>query len=140
MKLSGLTRNRLILAVISNFLEEVAIVVLWRWVLPEFGVNIPLPWLIIIMAAWLTFSVSLFVYVTRVLRTQTVVGLPTMVGSKGKAAGRLAPEGQVRIRGELWSAVSVAGEVKQGADVVVVDEEGLVLKVKPAAYEAPKTG
>ena len=125
-----MTTARLILAIVSTSLEEVAIVVIWRWLLPEFGIRLTLPVLIGVMVAWAAFSVSLFVFTTRVLKKQAVVGLPTMVGSKGKVASILAPEGLVRIRGELWGATSAEGNLDTGEEIEVVGEDGLKLVVR----------
>ena len=125
-----LTTARLILAIVSTLLEEVAIVAIWRWLLPELDINLSLPVLIGIMAAWAAFSVTLFVFTTRTLKRQTVVGLPTMVGSRGKAASLLNPEGFVRIRGELWGSTSVEGNIGKGEEVEVVGENGLKLVVR----------
>ncbi len=125
-----LTTARLILAIVSTSVEEVAIVAIWRWLLPEFGIELPLSVLIGVMAAWVAFSVSLFVFTTRVLKRQTVVGLPTMIRSKGKVASPLAPEGFVRIKGELWGATSGEGNVDTGEEIEVVGEDGLKLVVR----------
>jgi membrane-bound ClpP family serine protease len=127
---SRLTTARLVIAIVSTSLEEAAIWVIWRWLLPEFGVNLPVAVLISIMIAWGAFSVWLFVFTTRVLRKQAEVGLPSMVGASGKAASRLSPEGLVRIRGELWGATSNEGVIDTGEEVVVVGERGLKLLVK----------
>ena len=125
-----MTTARLILAIVSTSLEEVAIVVIWRWLLPEFDINLSFSVLIGIMAAWAAFSVALFVFTTRTLKKQAVVGLPTMIGSKGRVASSLNPEGFVRIRGELWGATSTEGNVNIGEDVEVVGEDGLKLVVR----------
>jgi membrane-bound ClpP family serine protease len=132
-----MTTARLILAIVSTSLEEVAIVVIWRWLLPEFGINLSLSVLIGIMVAWAVFAVALFVFTTRVLKRQTVVGLPTMIGSKGKVASSLAPDGLVRIRGELWGATSAEGNVDKGEEVEVVGEDGLKLVVRKAGKNRP---
>ena len=121
---------RLIIAIVSTVLEQVAIVVIWRWLLPEFGIELSLVVLIVIMAAWVAFSVALFVFTTQTLKKQIVVGLPTMIGSKGKVASSIAPEGLVKIRGELWGATSVEGNVDKGREVEVVGEDGLKLVVR----------
>jgi membrane-bound ClpP family serine protease len=128
--MGSLTRARLVLAVISTSLEEVAIYVIWRWLLPEFDINLPFQVLIGVMAAWLVFGVWLFVFTTRALRKQVPVGLPSMVGTRGKVAGKLSPEGMVRIRGELWGATSDEGDIDIGEEVVVVSEDGLKLSVR----------
>jgi membrane-bound ClpP family serine protease len=127
---SRLTSTRLVLAIISTSLEETAIWVIWRWLLPEFGVNLPVGALVGIMIAWGIFSIWLFIFTTRVLKKQTQVGLPSLVGASGRAASRLSPEGMVRIRGELWGATSNEGDIETGEDVVVVGERGLKLLVK----------
>jgi membrane-bound ClpP family serine protease len=127
---SRLTSTRLVLAIISTSLEETAIWVIWRWLLPEFGVNLPVGALVGIMIAWGIFSIWLFIFTTRVLKKQTQVGLPSLVGASGRAASRLSPEGMVRIRGELWGATSNEGDIETGEEVVVVGERGLKLLVK----------
>ena len=125
-----MTTARLILAIVSTTLEEGAIVVIWRWLLPEFGIELSLAVLIGMMVAWAAFSVTLFVFTTRVLKRQTVVGLPTMIGGRGKVASSLVPEGLVRIKGELWGATSATGNINVGEEVEVVGEDGLKLVVR----------
>jgi membrane-bound ClpP family serine protease len=126
-----LTRARLVMAVISTSFEEGAIYVIWRWLLPEFGINLPYQVLIGIMVAWAGFGILLFIFTTRTLRKQVPVGLPSMVGTRGKVAGKLSPEGMVRIGGELWGAVSAEGDViDTGDEVVVISEDSLKLFVR----------
>jgi len=124
------TTARLILAIITTSLEEVAIVAIWRWLLPEFGIYLPVSVLIGVMVAWVAFAVTLFVFTTRTLKRQILVGLPTMIGSKGKVASPLVPEGLVKIRGELWGATSTAENIGKGEEVEVVGEDGLKLVVR----------
>ena len=133
-----MTTARLILAIVSTALEEVAIVAIWRWVLPEFGIELSRTVLIAIMVAWAMFAVALFVFTTRTLKKQTVVGLPTMVGSRGRVSSPLAPEGLVRIRGELWGATSAEGNINTGEDVEVVAEDGLKLMVRRSGAVKPR--
>jgi membrane-bound serine protease (ClpP class) len=132
-----MTTARLILAIISTLLEEVAIAVIWRWLLPEFGIELPLAVLVAVMVSWAAFCVALFVFTTRVLKKQALVGLPTMMGSRGRAASPLAPDGLVRIRGELWGATSAEGRVDTGEEVEVVGEEGLKLSVRKVGTKKP---
>ena len=127
---NGLTTARLVMAVVSTALEEVAIWVIWRWLLPELGVDLPVGALIGIMVAWAAFGTWLFIFTTRALRKQAVVGLPSMVGSAGRVTSRLSPEGLVRIKGELWKASSEGGDIEVGEEVVVVSEHGLKLIVR----------
>jgi len=125
-----MTAARLVLAIVSTSLEEVAIYAIWRWLLPEFEIELSVSVLIGVMVAWAVFAVTLFVFTTRTLKKQVVVGLPTMIGSRGKVASLLAPEGLVRIRGELWGATSAKGNVDTGEEVEVVGENGLKLVVR----------
>jgi membrane-bound serine protease (ClpP class) len=125
-----ITATRLVLAVISTGLEEVAIWAIWRWVLPDFGIRLPLLPLMVIMVAWAAFGTWLFILTTRTLKRQSQAGLPSMVGTRGVVASTLSPEGLVKIRGELWGAVSDGGKIYTGAEVVVVGENGLKLSVR----------
>ena len=125
-----MTTARLIVAIISTSLEEVAIVVIWRWGLPRLGIYVPVSVLIGVMVAWAIFAVTLFIFTTRTLKKQVVVGLPTMIGGRGRVASPLAPEGLVRIKGELWGATSDDGDIDTGEEVRVVGEDGLKLVVR----------
>ena len=127
-----LTLSRLVLAILSSSLEEVAIYVIWRWLLPEFGIELRPAVLIGVMIAWAAFSVWLFIFTTRALKKQVPVGLPSMVGAVGKVASRLAPEGLVRIKGELWRAVSDEGDIEVGEAISVIREDRLKLFVRRA--------
>jgi membrane-bound ClpP family serine protease len=52
----------------------------------------------------------------------------------GVAASELAPSGMVHVNGEDWSAVSDSGEtIEKGARILVIDVEGLTIKVFKAA-------
>ena len=122
--------GRLILGIISTMLEEAAIVAIVRWGLPQIDVHIPLPGLIALMVVWLAYSVFTYRMGTRALMTKQLVGLPDMIDSKGKVVSPLAPEGLVRIRGELWVAKSASGEMKSDGEVIVVGQDGLKLVVQ----------
>ena len=128
---------RLILAIVDTALEEVAIWVIWRWLLPEFGINLSLAVLIAVMAAWAVFSVALFMFITPILKKQAVIGLPGMIGSRGRVASSLVPQGLVRIKGELWGATSTEGNVDTGEEVEVVWENGLKLVVRKVDANKP---
>jgi len=125
-----LTAARLVLAVVSTGLEELAIWAIWQWLLPELGVNLPVAVLVVVMLGWAVFGVTNFIIISRVLRKQAVVGLPGMLGSRGRVASALIPEGLVRIKGELWTAIAEGGSITVGEEVIVIGEEGLRLKVR----------
>ena len=125
--------GRLILAIISTILEEVAIVVIVLWGLPQVEIQIPLWGMIIIMVAWAAYSILTYRLGTRALMSKQVAGLPDMIGTKGKIVSPLTPEGLVRIRGELWVAKSDGGEMKPGCEVTVVRQERLKLVVRASS-------
>ena len=133
-----MTTARLVLAIVSMVLEQGAIYVIWRWLLPQFGINLPLSVLIGVMVAWAVFGIWLFLFTTHTLRRQVPVGLPSMVGTKGKVASKLVPEGLVRIKGELWVATSSEGNIDAGEGIVVVGEDGLKLLVRRVDDSRPK--
>ena len=124
-----LTKARLLLAVITTTLEEIAIYAIWRWVLPGFDIILPVGALIGMMVGWGIFSVSLFVLTSNILKKQIPAGLPSMLGTRGRVTSPLSPEGMVRIKGELWAAKSKTGSINAGEDVEVVGEDGLKLVV-----------
>lgn len=132
-----MTKARLVLAFLSASLEEVAIFAIWRWLLPEFGIGLPVAFLIGLMAVWAVFSVTLFMVTSRILKKQVMVGLPTMVGSRGRVASSLVPEGLVKIKNELWGATSAEGNLDKGEEVEVVGENGLKLVVRKAGASKP---
>jgi len=133
-----MTTARLVLAIVSTTAVEAAYFAIWRWVLPEYDINIPLWVLISVMVAWTIFAVLDFWFVTHVLKKQAIVGLPTMLHSKGRVASPIAPEGFVRIKSELWRATSAEGDLKTGEEVTVVGEDGLQLVVRRADSDKAK--
>ena len=120
---------RLIFAIISTLLEEAAIVVIVLWGLPQIGIHIPLVGLVAMMAGWGAYSVIIYRISSQALKRKQMVGLPDMVGSKGKVVTPLAPEGLVRIGSELWVAKSTSGEMESGEEVIVVGQDSLKLVV-----------
>ena len=125
-----MTGVRLILAVLSTLLEEAALVALVLWGLPQLGIRIPLPGLIALMLGLGALAVFTFRLVSQALRRKPMVGLPNMIGSKAKVIRLLAPEGMVRIKGELWEAISISGEIDAGEEVTAVGQDGLKLIVR----------
>jgi len=121
---------RLILAIVSTTLEEAALVVIVIWGLPQIGIHIPLPGLIVLMLAWVGVSVFLYRMGSQALRRKPVAGLSDMIDSKGKVVRPLAPDGVIRIKGELWEAKSAGRRIKAGTEVTVIGQDGLKLVVR----------
>ena len=99
---------------------------------PSFSVN---PWLLGAV------SVVLFSLLAASLRTLAVARKADdyvspssdLVGKAGKVTAPLEPQGSVRVNGESWTAVSFSGRpIPEGAEIVVMEVEGLTLKVSEA--------
>ena len=136
--------GRLIVAIVSTSMEETALVVIVFWGLPWLDIHLPLggsiALLIPLMAAWGTYTVITYWMGSRVLREKPVVGLPDMVGSRGKVVSRLAPDGLVKIRGELWVARPASGVVNLGREVIVMEQERLKLVVRESDTTGTQEG
>ena len=126
---------RLIMAIISTTLEEAALVIIVLMGLPRLGIDVPLPVLVILMALWLVVSTLIYQAGSRALMRKQLVGLPDMIGSKGRVVSPLAPEGLVNIKGELWVAKSASGEMESGRKVVVVEQDSLKLVVRESSTD-----
>lgn len=77
--------------------------------------------------------------VIRAHRRKAQTGKEEMIGLSGEVVEPLAPEGMVRIRGELWKAKSKDGTtINIGEKVKVVEMEGLKLIVVREKEKYPK--
>ncbi len=121
--------GRLVIAVVTTVLEEVIIVAIVLWGLPELGIHIPLGGLIAITVIWAANAVIFYQIGSRALRRRPVSGLGNVVGDKGKVISTLAPDGVVRIGSELWEGKSASGQVDVGEEVTVLEQDGLKLIV-----------
>jgi len=121
---------RLIFAIVSTLLEEAALVALVLWGLPRLGIHLPPAGLIALMSALVAYAVITYRLGSKALGKKPVVGLPDMVGSRGKVVTPLDPEGLVRIKGELWESTSADRRINTGEEVIVVGQDGLKLTVR----------
>ena len=122
---------RLVLAIFTNLVYEAIIAAVIMWGLPRWDIHITLYGLILICVAFAIYGVVSFIIGSRTLRRKPLPGLTTMVGIEGQVVSRLAPEGFVRIGGELWNARAENGSIDVGADVIVVHQSGLKVVVRP---------
>ncbi|MBA7700729.1 hypothetical protein ES703_109452 [subsurface metagenome] len=56
-------------------------------------------------------------------------------GSNGEVVKTLAPEGLVKIKGELWAAKSAGRRIDTSEEITVVGQEGLKLIVQKMEKE-----
>jgi len=134
-------RGRLILSIVSTILEEAALAAIVLWVLPRWNIRIPLWALGLALVAWTAFSIFTHRAGSRALEIKQLVGLHNMIGCQGEVVSPLAPEGVVRIKGELWRARSAGEEIKEGSEVIVVSQDRLKLMVRESGRaESPESG
>jgi membrane-bound serine protease (ClpP class) len=89
------------------------------------------PWLIAATAAGMSaFLVLVVRALVRAQRAPVAVGQQALVGRAGVALSNLEPTGQVRVDGEVWSAVVEDETVQAGENVEVAGVEGVTLRVR----------
>ena len=97
---------------------------------PVPDMRIPLTTIIATALAVAGFFTLIVGTAARALRSRTTTGREGMVGEVGVVRSRLAPRGQVFVRGELWNA-EAESPVEPGDSVRVAKIEGLTLRVVP---------
>jgi membrane-bound serine protease (ClpP class) len=95
---------------------------------------IAISWSVIIPAV--LFTIAFFVFAIgmgiRAQQRKPVTGVEGLVGEKGEAFTDLAPDGKVRVHGEIWAATCTEGKVKKGTPVKVDRIRDLHLTVSKA--------
>ncbi|MBI2829688.1 MAG: hypothetical protein HYX81_00855 [Chloroflexi bacterium] len=122
--------SRLIVYIVTTVLEAAALIGIARFLLPRFGINISLVWLLVILIAWLGHSVFMYRVMSQTLQRKLLDNLTSMVGSRGMVITPLKPEGWIRIKGELWKAYAEDEMGDVGEEVVVVGQDRLKLIVR----------
>lgn len=98
---------------------------------PEFGrVSVPLVITVAVLIA-LMFT-AILSFALRALKAPVRMGQKSLVGKQGVATTDFAPDGNVRVNSELWSAekVDLTEPIAKGERIEVVEVEGLRLKVR----------
>src|SRR5579875_1539303 len=92
------------------------------------------PWVVYSMAGVIALiSFALITVIVRAQHRPVTTGVEGMIGAKATALTPLVPEGRVRYGGEDWAATLVdASSLDAGAEVQIVNVEGLRLFVRPA--------
>jgi len=66
----------------------------------------------------------------RAQRRKVVTGIEGMVGDIGEVVETLAPAGAIKVQGEIWNAVSLAGQIEKGEKVRIKEIKNLKLFVE----------
>lgn len=91
---------------------------------------LPMPWSLLVIAVAAVLELSLWFFGIRYSRRRKAqVGVQTMIGLVGEAISTLAPEGQVKLDGEIWQAHAENG-ARVGDHVRVTAVRGLMLAVE----------
>jgi membrane-bound serine protease (ClpP class) len=92
---------------------------------------LPQPWGLVAVAAGAAIDLGETLFFLRwSQRRRARVGVETIVGRTGVAVGPVAPNGQVKVGGELWAARSALA-IERDSAVVVREVDGLTLVVEP---------
>jgi membrane-bound serine protease (ClpP class) len=92
----------------------------------SWGVIIPA---VLCTAAFFLFAIGMGI---RAQRRKPTTGVEGIVGEEGETVSAIDPSGQVRVHGEIWTAVSGGEAIPAGSKVFVVRVEGLRLTVRKA--------
>ena len=93
---------------------------------------LPDPWRVVVLFAAAVVEVAeVFFWIRFLRRYRVTTGVEGLVGELGEVIARCAPEGRVRIRGEIWKARSER-PLEVGERARVTGVEGLLLNVEPA--------
>jgi len=118
-------------SIIGTMLDELVLVAIVLWILPYFDVHLPL-WVLIILVV----SLAVIDYVRYRLGRMTFF-LPlrghveAMIGCEGVVTKSLDPVGYVKVQGILWKATYNQGTLEKGTPIVVLEVDGLKLRVTP---------
>jgi membrane protein implicated in regulation of membrane protease activity len=96
---------------------------------------LPSPWgVVVVVVALLAEVGEAWLWLRWSRRRRPTTGVEAMVGRRAVAATSCRPRGQVRVLGELWTAICEDGaDAGDEVEVVAVDTDGLTLKVAPSA-------
>ena len=119
-----------LLIVLFLLVDEIAVVLVVFFVLRNLGVNLPLWVLIPLLVGVAAFSVIFYRFIAPVLKKKPLTGRETMIGLEGKVVTPLTPKGYIKVRGELWKALSTDTAINTDEEVTVVGLEGLKLLVR----------
>lgn len=117
--------------IVTTLGEEIALALVVLLGLPRLGINIPWWGLVVMMTSWAVYSYITYWLCQRTLYKKKLLGPETLIGCEGKTSCPLAPEGYVRVQGELWKAVSADTYVGEGEEVIVSELNNFTLIVTP---------
>ena len=121
----------IIFNIATGLLKGAVLLLVILWLLPLWGINIPMWGIILIVVAFLIYEIVTFRLGRRAMERKPAIWSEAIVGHCGKATTPLTPNGYVQVNGELWHAFSSDINIKKGDDIVVVEMDRLTLRVAP---------
>ncbi len=122
-----------IFTIVTGLLKGAALLSIVLWLLPMWGVRIPVWGFILVVGAFLAYEIVTFRLGKRALEKKPAIWSEAIIGRLGKATTPLIPHGYVQVDGELWRAVSSDTNINEGDDLVVVEMDKLTLRVTSLA-------
>jgi membrane protein implicated in regulation of membrane protease activity len=122
-------KTYIIFNIATGLLKGAVLLSIVFWLLPLWGINIPMWGLALIIIAFLTYEIVTFRLGRRALERKPVIWSEAMIGRSGKATSDLNPHGYVQVDGELWQAYSDDTSINKGDDIVVLEMNKLTLRV-----------
>jgi membrane protein implicated in regulation of membrane protease activity len=124
-------KRYVIFNVATGLLKGAVLAAIILWLLPLWGISIPIWGLILIVIAFLCYEILTFRLGRRALERKPTIWSNAIVGCCGKATTPLTPYGYVQVQGELWRALSSDTDINEGDDIIVVELDRLTLRVAP---------
>ena len=107
----------------------------------HYRVNLPVWWGIALVASWVIKDAVLYPFLRNSYDSDSPDAIDQLIGLDGVAIEPLAPQGYIRVRGELWLAEPYSAGVTIGRNrpVTVDSIQGTVLLVRPAPAEMKRS-
>jgi membrane protein implicated in regulation of membrane protease activity len=86
------------------------------------------PWRYLVIAALLLIDVAEIFIWLRWRKRKSITGVENIVGTRGEVVSDCTPDGQVKVRGQIWTATCAEG-ARAGDAIVVTDVSGIRLTV-----------
>ena len=106
----------------------------------HYRVNLPAWWGIALVASWAIKDAVLYPFLRGAYDSDSPDAIEQLIGLEGVAIEPLAPQGYIRVRGELWLAEPYSAGITIGRNrpVTVDSIQGTILRVRPAPNDEMK--
>lgn len=94
------------------------------------------PWRYLVIAALLLIDVAEIFIWLKWRKRKSMTGVDNIVGARGEVVSDCTPEGQVKVRGQIWSARCAEG-ARAGDAILVTEVNGIRLTVARAPAPSP---